>query len=275
MREQFINKLVCQSWNIDKARGRALLASLVQRLRGERPAEDAWGDPLPKMQIVGDVAVIPIYGVLALAVPDWVKEYGVNLTDVNDIAEEILSALRDSRVTFIVLDFDSPGGWSIAGNKLFDVVEKMQAVMSGKPIFAWCSDGADVCSAAYQGASPARMFLTAPYAMAVGCIGTYQALLDDTKFWEMMGIEIKVLRSGELKAMGEDGFSEDQLAWMQKVVDQFGARFRANVSRYRTALDPAEMEGQYYDGAAAAKLGFTHGTAVDLNAALVKFRRQL
>src|SRR5207249_1736147 len=133
--------LVCQPWSIDKSRGRALLASLVKRLRAERPEEDAWGDPLPKMQIVGDTAVIPIVGSLALNIPDWVKQWGLGLTDVNDIEEEMAMAVNDPRVAMIVLNFDSPGGWSLAGNKLFDLV---QASGERKPVFAWCGDGAEV-----------------------------------------------------------------------------------------------------------------------------------
>ncbi len=275
MKEQFINKFVCQPWGISRPRGRALIASLVQRLRAERPEEDKWGEPLPKMRIEGDTAVIPITGPLALNVPDWIKQWGLNLTDIDDIAEELAQASNDPRVAIIVLDFDSPGGWSVAGQKLFDVVNRQQGRMGAKPMLAWCADGADVCSAAYHGAMPAGMFLTGPYALAVGCIGSYQTILDDTEFWKMMGITIEVIRSGEMKGMGVDGFSEAQITWLQSVADQYGARFRKDVAAFRTMLDPAEMEGQHYDGAQAARLNFTHGTAADLPAAIVKFRRSL
>lgn len=199
---------------------------------------------------------------------------GLGLTDINDIAEELALSQSDPRVAFRVLDLDSPGGWSVASQKFFAAVVATQA-RGGKPVFAWCGDGAEVCSAAYHGATPARMFLTGPYAGAVGCIGTYQALLDDTEFWKMMGVTIQVLRSGEQKGAGIDGFSEAQLAWMQGEVDQLGATFRAHVAQYRTTLDPGEMEGQYYSGDRAARLGFTHGIAADLQSAIAKFRRQL
>lgn len=275
MKEQFIQKMVAQTMEMAPARARTFLASSICRLRGERPAEDEWGDPLPKLHMDGDAAIVPIRGVISMNVPDWINGWGLGVTDINDIAEEITVAQNDARAAFIVLDFDSPGGWSVASHKFFDLIEKAQSRAGGKPIFAWCGDGAEVCSAAYHGASPARMFLTGPYAGAVGCIGTYQALLDDTEFWKMKGITFEVLRSGEQKGAGIDGFSEAQKAWMKSEVDRYGGAFRTHVSCYRTALDPAEMEGQHYDGAQAARLGFTHGTAVDLSAAIVKFRRML
>lgn len=274
MKEQFINKLACQPMDMSQARARTFIASTVQKLRAERPDEDVFGDPLPKMQVIGDVAVIPVYGVLMLALPDWVKQWGLSITDINDVVEEITAAMNDPRVSLIVLDFDSAGGWSIAGQKLFDFVERMRT-RGTKPIFSWCADGADVCSAAFHGATPSLMFLTGPYACSVGCIGTYLAVLDDTEFWKMMGITIIVERSGELKGMGEDGFSAPQLAFLKASVDQCGSLFRSHVTRYRTELDPADMEGQWYSGDQAARRCFTQGLAADLPAAIQKFRQQL
>jgi ClpP class serine protease len=278
MREQFINKLVSQPWNIDRMRGRTIIGRLVQRLQrphADRPAEDICGDPLPKMNITGDVAVIPVRGSLMMNVPDWIKECGLDITDIDDILAELAQAQADPNVRLIVLDFDSPGGWSYAGNKLFDAVQQSQAQRGGKPIFAYCADGADVCSAAYQGATPARMFLTGQYALAVGCIGTYLALLDDSEMFKQMGITFHVLRSGDLKGIGEDEVTDKQIAWLQSVVDTQGAAFRANVARYRLSLSKEEMQGQYYDGATAYAKGFTHGFARDINAAIAIFRQQL
>lgn len=273
MREQFIHKILGQPWNIDRIRGRTIISRLVKRLQADRPAEDNWGDPLPTMQILGDVAVVPVCGSLMLNVPDWIKQYGLDITDVDDIIAEIIQAKANPDVRLIVLDFDSPGGWSAAGNKLFDFVSAN--AMGATPICAWCADGADVCSAAFQGATPTRKFLTGPYAMAVGCIGTYLALLDDTEMYAQEGITFHVLRSGDLKGIGEDGFSDAQLSWLQSVVDTQGALFRSNVSRFRLTLDPDEMQGQYYDGLTAAQKGFSHGTVRDRNAAIANFRAAL
>ena len=97
---------------MDKLRARTIIGSIVAAvLKNERPAEDMFGDPLPAMEIIGNVAVIPLTGVIAINVPDWLKEFGFNLTDANDIEEEIAQALTDQRVELIVFDVDSPGGW--------------------------------------------------------------------------------------------------------------------------------------------------------------------
>lgn len=273
MKAQFIDQLLTTPWSIDKLRGRTILGHIVTTLlKNERPEEDVCGDPLPKMQIVGDVAVIPICGVIQMCVPDWVKEWGFNLTDANDIEEELDAALANPSVSMIVLDVNSPGGSSLAGNKLFDIVE---AANRRKPVFAWTQDGAQCASAAYDAVAPARAILTGWYASAVGCIGTYLAYLDDTGLWEQMGIKVRVFRSGELKGIGEDALTEAQAAYLQEQVDYYGARFRKNVSKYRTAIDPADMEGQWFNGEEAARRGFVHGNAKDINAAIAKFRGML
>lgn len=224
------------------------------------------------MQIIGDVAVIPLVGVLMMNIPTWAKEYGLNVTDVNDIAEELDRATNDPAVAFTVIDSDSPGGWSVAGGKLFDLVE---AAARRKPVFGWCADGADCCSAAFNAVSPCRAVLCGKHALAIGCIGSYLAMMDDTEFWKLMGITWEVFRSGELKGIGEDGISEAQRTFLQGQADAAGARFRANVSKYRTYIPREEMEGQYYTGADAARLGFTSAIAKDLPAAIAKFRGML
>jgi protease-4 len=273
MKAQFIDKLVSQPWHISKTRGRTIISHIVATLlKNERPDEDVCGDPLPTMQIVGNAAIIPINGVLQCNVPDWIKAWGFNLTDANDIEEELDTALANEAVELIVLDIDSPGGAALAGDKLFALVE---AANKKKPVFAWCGDGADMASSAYEAAAPCRAILTGFFADAVGCVGSYLAMMDDSKFWEQMGITLEVFRSGELKGIGEDALTDDQRAYLQSLVDECGANFRANVLKYRTGIDPADMQGQWFRGDEAARRGFTAGTAKNFDAAMKKFQRMI
>lgn len=273
MKHQFISKLVSEPMNIDKLRGRTILGSIVSTLlRNERPEKDVCGDPLPKMQIVGDVAIVPIRGVVSMNLPDWIKAWGFNLTDANDIEEEVEQAVSDSNVRMIVYDSDSPGGLSLAGDKLFDVTEWAN---KKKPVFGYCGDGCDMASTAYEAVASATALLSGPYAAGVGCIGSYLAYLDDTAYWESLGLKFKVFRSGDLKGIGEDALSEEQAAWLQSTVDRAGQNFRKRVMKYRTGIPEEEMQGQWYSGTDAAARGFVAGTAESLNAAIAKFRRMM
>lgn len=269
MKINFIQKILGQPWDIERARGRVILSSMIQRLRSERPAEDIFGDPLPKMEIIGDVAYVPICGTLILNVPDWAKSYGLSVTDPNDIAEELRQANDDTRVSFIALNWDSPGGESAAGNKLFDLVSALR-----KPVLSYSADGAMICSAAFNGALPSTRIYTGPYA-TVGSVGSYLAYLDDTEFWKMMGITVEVFRSGEIKGIGEDALTDPQREFLQTMVDRAGKRFRGNVQSYRSLIDEADLQGQWFDGDDAAARSFTHGIAPDLATAVQRFRTQL
>lgn len=271
MKEQFISRLLCEPQNIDPARGRTIISSLLLKLRNERPEEDYCGDPLPKMQILGDMAIVPIVGVLQMNVPDWVKKYGINLTDANDIEEEITQALARPEVRMIILHVDSPGGSAIAGNKIYDLVESAR---KQKPVFAFSGDGQLICSAAYDAAAPCNAIYTGPYS-CVGSIGSYLAFLDDTEFWKMMGVTWEVFRSGDFKGIGEDEISKKQRDYLQSKVDEAGARFRSNVARYRTGIAASDMQGQWWNGSDAALRGFSAGTVKDLSAAMTKFRAAL
>jgi ClpP class serine protease len=266
----FLSKAISGIWDMPDLRARTLLRSMAAKLlRAERPAEDACGDPLPKMQIIGNVAVIPIWGVLSINLPDWLKEYGIWMTDANDIAEEVEEALEDNNVQLIVQHHDSPGGFDLAAIKLF---ETFAAADRKKPVFSYVADGCDMASGSYYSAAPSRMILAGRQADGVGCIGSYSAWLDDSKYWADLGIEIHVFRSGELKGLGIDGLTQAQKDYLQAQVDFSGDRFRKNVLKYRTQISRDDMEGQWFEGVEAAKRGFVGGLADDLNAAIRRFQ---
>lgn len=271
MKSQFTSRLLTSAWNISPHRGRHLIASILQRLiASERPAADAWGDPLPTMSVSDGIAIIPVIGTLMVNVPDWVKSWGLAITDANDIAEELEEATQRPDVTMAILNIDSPGGESIAGEKLYDAVETFR---QSKPIFTYSADGALICSSAYQCAAPSTAILTGKFS-SVGCVGTYMVYLDDSIYWQNMGISFEVFRSGSLKAIGQEGsLTDDQRKYLQSTVDEFGARFRSGVLKYRTGIAAEDLDGQDFLGSIAARKGFTAGLAPDLASATARFQR--
>jgi ClpP class serine protease len=271
---QFISKLLSAVWGLDKIRGRTILSGLIHPLlrpSSERPEEDIFGDPLPKMQLLGDIALIPFTGVVSIEVPGWIKDFGLCLTDVNDIEEEIEDALNDANVRMIVFDVNSPGGLSLAGDKLFEAVEKANRK---KPCFAFCGAGRDMSSAAYNSIAACTALICSPHAEGVGCIGSYCAYLDDTEFWAQMGIKWEIFKSGEFKGIGESvPLTQAQRDFLQSGSDYYGAIIRKNVKKYRTGIADEDLQGQWYAGREATKRGFCYTMADDLQSAIPKFRK--
>jgi ClpP class serine protease len=270
---QYLARVISQPLAIDKVRGRTMIRALAAALlKNERPEEDVFGDPLPKMQIVGDVALIPLSGVIDMDVPSWIKSYGFAITDANDIEEEITRALNDANVRFLGFPTNSPGGSGLAAEKLFDLVE---AASRKKPSFGFIADAGWACSGAYWALAACTTNYAGWYAEAIGNIGAWMSLLDDTEFWAQMGIKFEVFRSGEYKAIGEDALSEKQRAYLQQITNDCGELFRKNVAKYRTTIAAADMEGQWYKGTEAARRGFVGANCKDVNEAIAKFRRLL
>jgi ClpP class serine protease len=271
----FISKMLGAVWGLDKIRGRTVVCSIIHPLlphsAGQRPEEDVFGEPLPCMKILGDIAEIPVTGILSIEVPDWLKEYGIWLTDVLDIEEEINKALNDANVKMIVFDSNSPGGLSLAGNYLFEIVERANRI---KPCFAYCGPGRDMASATYDPMSACTALICSPHAEGVGCVGSYLAYLDDTEFWAQMGMKWEIFKSGDYKGIGESvPLTEDQRKFLQSGSDYYGAIIRANVKKYRTGIADEDLQGQWFAGRQAAQKNFVYSLADDLQSAITKFRR--
>lgn len=271
----YISKALGAHWGLDKIRGRSVLCSIVHpllpRVSGDRPEESVFGDPLPCMKKLGDIAEIPIEGVLSIDVPDWLKEYGVWLTDVNDIIAEIQDALQDANIRYLIYPVNSPGGLSIAGNVLFEAIEKANKI---KPCFAYCAAGADMASAAYDAVAGCTALSCSPHAEGVGCVGSYMAYLDDTDFWKKMGIVWQIFKSGDYKGIGESvPLTKPQEEYLQSQTDYYGAIIRKNVKKYRTNIADEDLQGQWWAGRQAAQKGFVYSLDDNLQSAIAKFRK--
>lgn len=274
-RIHFISKMINSVWGLDKIRGRTILASIIHPLlphpKSERPEEDIFGDPLPCMKKLGDVAVIPITGVLSIDVPGWLKECGIRLTDVNDIEEEIRAAINDPNIKLPVFDMNSPGGLSIAGNRLFEIIEKANSI---KRCCAYVGASRDAASAAYNAIAPCSVIASSPHADGVGCVGSYLAYLDDTDFWTQMGMKWEIFKSGEYKGIGESvPLTDAQRKFLQSEVDYYGDLIRANVKKYRPMIADEDLQGQWFPGRQAAQKNFVTTLADDLQSAITKFRQ--
>jgi ClpP class serine protease len=270
MRSQLAVKLITAPWNLDALRARTIIGGLMGALlKNQQPNGNGEVDEeTDEMQIVGAVAVIPICGPVVLNVPEWIIDC-CGLCDANEIQENVEQALADQNVQLIVFNVDSPGGLALAGDKLFDVIETANR---RKPCYAFCGDGCDMASTAYEAVAACRELRAGYYADGIGCIGTYLAYLDDTQFWAQMGITFEVFRSGELKGIGESvPLTQIQREYLQSIVDQFGGNIRRNIAKYRTEISPDDMQGQWFDGKTAAQRGFVAGCEKDLASAIAKF----
>ncbi|RKQ95428.1 S49 family peptidase [Maricaulis maris] len=170
----------------------------------------------------GDVAVIPVQGVLARnGYYDywddcWVSGYA-------DIGDAIVEARADERIAASVLVIDSPGGLSYGTDELSELIQANRMAAGGKPIVAFCHMA---YSAAQQIAASCDACF-APRGAGLGSIGVRMGWFD----WSGMMAEDKVKReeflSGRFKDMGSPfrEVTKEERAMFQAQIDSHAGFF--------------------------------------------------
>ncbi len=180
-------------------------------------------------------------------------------TSTIDARRAIRRASEDSLVRSIVLVIDSPGGTVNGVSDLADDVKKYGA---SKPIYAFI-DGQG-CSAAYWVASQAKR-IYANRTSAVGCIGVYTVLVDDTGAQDQAGVRYVLVSTGKFKGLGADGaVTKDLKADVQREIDEINAEFKASVMAGRgfTAEKMEQLaDGRVHIGDNALTLGLINEVA--------------
>ncbi|MCL4181562.1 MAG: S49 family peptidase [Verrucomicrobia bacterium] len=229
--------------------------AIIQRILQPAAAEpESWGKVrqafAPKTTVDSGVGVLEVTGILA-----YRPDIGSLFFDGFEDSAEVLAAFHrleaDPEAKAIVLNVNSPGGFSIGGAEIADAVHG-----SGKPTVAWA--GGLMCSLAYWIGSQADAVISTRSAM-VGSIGAYVSVVDCHRMLVNAGIEVKVFtnKEGTFKAAGMPGapVSDEHAAEFTRQAQRSFDLFRADVLRSRNNVPASVMQGQVFDGADAKRNG--------------------
>ncbi len=164
---------------------------------------------------------------------------------------QIRSAADDPLVEAIVLRVDSPGG-SPAGAQ--EIIEDMEYAKSRKPVFVSMGDMAT--SAAYHISSHADRIYANRDTMTGG-IGTIWTFYDVSRSMQIEGINVSVVKSGELKDLGSQyrGLTGDEYDYVQDMVDDSFELFINDVIEQRGLNRSDIEEAQLIRGEDAYEIG--------------------
>ncbi|MBS0187107.1 MAG: S49 family peptidase [Planctomycetes bacterium] len=226
----------------------------------------------PLYFMVGDVAVVPVQGVLAKhssMVNGMSQPVGMAYSQV---ARAVALAENDPKAKSILLDIHSPGG-TVAGVQ--DAYAEIEKAAKAKPVLAYAHDMA--ASGAYWLAAAADKIVLSPSA-EVGSIGVYQVHDDTSKQLADRKINRTVISSGPHKGAGAGGLplNADQLAGWQAEVNSMARAFASYVGARRgLAGDKLNnvTDGRVFVGQDAVDLGLADGVATPRQA--IEMARQM
>jgi signal peptide peptidase SppA len=190
---------------------------------------------------VGDIAVIPIYGMIA--------PRATMMTDMSggctceSIREQFRAAMADETIGSILFDVDSPGGYV---DGIEELATEIRQARGTKPIVAIANYG--MASAAYYLASQADEVVASPSSM-VGWIGSVTWHTEFSKFDEMAGITTTVFRNpaGKFGANEFEPISEKAATDIQQEIDDYSSQFHAAVSKGR-GVPLAQIKADFGQG---------------------------
>jgi ClpP class serine protease len=173
--------------------------------------------------MVGDIAVIPITGMIRTNVDVW-SEYGYG-TALPDIRSKLQHAVESPKVKGILLYADTPGGQA-AGNE--ELSAEIYAARDKKPICTYSPFL--MASAGYYLGSAAGNVLVGPTA-TIGSIG----VIIVHSQWTDPAVKFEVVRYGANKALGNpyEPLGDKGRAELQKIADSMGQMFDMSVARNR------------------------------------------
>lgn len=246
--EHLISAFLAEPWAIQREKLGLLADLLVARAEGEKlvPTEAAAAitDARAKeiAEVDGNVALIPVYGVLSQKMDMMSAMSGG--TSYAGIKKALHAALSNEDVKAVVLDIDSPGG-SVPGAD--ELATEIRAIRGGeKPIVAQVNSLA--ASAAYWIASAADEIVVTPSGRA-GSIGVYTAHDDISAALEKRGVKRTYISAGKYKVEGNETepLGKDALAHIQESVDRSYNRFVKAVAEGR-GTTAGKVEDGYGQG---------------------------
>ncbi len=192
------------------------------------------------VRIQNGVAVIPVSGVITGRMDFLTYVLGGTALDI--LAKDFRTALENSDVRAIILDFDSPGGIAVGPAEMADMIFNARG---SKPIISYV--GRNCCSAAYWLASAADKIVAHPAAL-LGSIGVVTAVPVQEQPDES-GTRCYEIVSSNAKAKRPDPRTEDGIKTIKAELDALEAQFIGSVAKFRN-ISEEKIRNDFGKGAA-------------------------
>ena len=224
----------------------AAFASVLQRWQGrDQPSADVRtavaGDAAimaarkqeiaatPRVGQAGNIAVLPLYGVLTQRGNMANELSGSGATSLQQFTQALRAALRDPEIDGVLVEIDSPGG-SVYG--LDELASEILASRGTKPIVGLANSIA-ASGGYWVGAACSELYVVP--GGEVGSVGVFTGHDDLSEALKKSGVKKTFISAGKFKVEGNpyEPLSAEAQAHMQQRVDEYYDAFTKTVARGR------------------------------------------
>lgn len=206
-----------------------MLLPAAQRPSLETDEEESeFGEYGHMLKRFGSVAVLYISGPIVTHEAWW--HHYVGITSYQAIANAAITAANDRTITKLLLRVDTGGG---TVNGIADCSETLREIMDTRiPIYTYVA-GSMYSAGYWLGSIGKRIFLH--QVAGAGSIGAKQIHMSYFRMLKEEGIDAKVFRSAEFKALGDpvEELTEKAAKTFQDALDYLDEVFTAEVARNR------------------------------------------
>ena len=246
---RIVNKIKTTPWLITPEALELILSIVDNRIRGEYLTDEEIRTRLEAAEHSDSdryyfnqdgIGILPLYGPIFGKANLLTEMSGA--TSMETFQNEFRAALKDERVSSILLDIDSPGGTS---DMISEVGEEIYN--ADKPVYAVANTMAG--SAAYWLASQARGGLYVTPSGSVGSIGVYTVHEDQSGHDAQTGHRFTYISAGRYKTEGNphEPLTSEGKEYRQEVVDELYWEFIDSVAKGRGA-DAADVMEDFGGG---------------------------
>ncbi len=260
MNPRLISAFYAEPWLIKPGTHKQLGAGLQAYLTNGRAPVYAMGErggsPAPPgVAIESGIAFLMVSGVIG----KHLSLLDIECSDVYDIAlleRQVEDLMAREDVTTVVFQFNTPGGHAAGVQDVADLIVELGET---KRTIAWVD--VEACSAGYMLACACGEV----YSIGTGILGSisaYIALIDQSRAFELQGLELRAFTDGELKLTGMPGkpVEDHEAAFLQERVEEVGGAFKAFVASRRAHIPAEAMDGRWLSGAGALDAGLADDT---------------
>lgn len=195
----------------------------------------------------GSIAYHPVFGQVAFR--SWWR------FSTAQFMADLKAAEENPNIIAHLLHIDSPGGDAFALHEAFELVRDLK-----KPCIA-VIESIGGSAGYYLAAAADKIYASAEFSL-IGCIGIAAVIVDDTEYYEKMGIKYRTLVSNysPLKnKAARDAANGDAKEYIERYLDPMALQFINDVASVRKNISEAAKQGDTFHTAEAIENGLIDG----------------